>query len=113
MDFHPKDLKFSRILFGLSSLKQWQVKLVLEKLNNIYRLNKRRNFLVSVDDFAHIFPTEDKPEQKVKSALLVLEKDLLARYRYNVLVVRPKSLFSTVFARISNGDVEAFKEQYG
>lgn len=113
MDFHPKDLKFSRILFGLSSLKQWQVKLVLEKLNNIYRLNKRRNFLVSIDDFAHIFPNNDQPEQKVKSALLVLEKDLLARYRYNVLVVRPKSLFSTVFARISNGDVEAFKEQYG
>ncbi|MEO5645851.1 MAG: helicase-related protein, partial [Candidatus Paceibacterota bacterium] len=77
MDFHPKDLKFSRILFGLSSLKQWQVKLVLEKLNNIYRLNKRRNFLVSIDDFAHIFPNNDQPEQKVKSALLVLEKDLL------------------------------------
>lgn len=113
MDFHPKDLKFSRILFGLSSLKQWQVKLVLEKLNNIYRLNKRRNFLVSIDDFAHIFPNNDQPEQKVKSALLVLEKDLLARYRYNVLIVRPKSLFSTVFARISNGEVETFKEQYG
>lgn len=113
MDFHPKDLKFSRILFGLSSLKQWQVKLVLEKLNNIYRLNKRRNFLVSIDDFAHIFPNNDQPEQKVKSALLVLEKDLLTRYRYNVLVVRPKSLFSTVFARISNGEVEGFKEKYG
>lgn len=113
MDFHPKDLKFSRILFGLSSLKQWQVKLVLEKLNNIYRLNKRRNFLVSIDDFAHIFPNNDQPEQKVKSALLVLEKDLLARYKYNVLVVRPKSLFSTVFARINNGDVDAFKKKFG
>lgn len=113
MDFHPKDLKFSRILFGLSSLKQWQVKLVLEKLNNIYRVNKRRNFLVSIDDFAHIFPNNDQPEQKVKSALLVLEKDLLARYRYNVLVVRPKSLFSTVYARITNGEVQQFKDLYG
>ncbi len=112
-DFHPKDLKFSRILFGLSSLKQWQVKLVLEKLNNIYRVNKKRNFLVSIDDFAHIFPNNDEPEQKVKSALLVLEKDLLLRYRYNVLVVRPKSLFTTVYARISNGEVQALKEQYG
>lgn len=113
MDFHPKDLKFSRILFGLSSLKQWQVKLVLEKLNNIYRLNKRRNFLVSIDDFAHIFPNNDQPEQKVKSALLVLEKDLLARYRYNVLIVRPKSLFSTVYARIANEEVQKFKDLYG
>jgi len=113
LDFNPRDLKFSRILFGLSSLKQWQVKLVLEKLNNIYRLNKRRNFLVSVDDFAHIFPNNDDPEQKVKSALLVLEKDLLARYRYNVLVVRPKSLFSTVFARVSNTEKDEFINQFG
>ena len=112
MDFHPKDLKFSRILFGLSSLKQWQVKLVLEKLNNIYKLNKRRNFLVSIDDFAHIFPNNDQPEQKVKSALLVLEKDLLARYRYNVLVVRPKSIFSTVFVRIGNEEKQEFKNQF-
>lgn len=113
IDFHPKDLKFSRILFGLSSLKQWQVKMVLDKLNNIYRLNKRRNFLVSIDDFAHIFPNNDEPEQKVKSALLVLEKDLLARYRYNVLVVRPKSLFSTVYARINNEEKDAFLIEYG
>lgn len=113
MDFNPRDLKFSRILFGLSSLKQWQVKLVLEKLNNIYRLNKRRNFLVSIDDFAHIFPNNDQPEQKVKSALLVLEKDLLAKYRYNVLIVRPKSLFSTVFARVSNSEKHEFINQFG
>ncbi|MFN8263788.1 MAG: helicase-related protein [Chitinophagales bacterium] len=113
MDFNPRDLKFSRILFGLSSLKQWQVKLVLEKLNNIYRLNRRRNFLVSIDDFAHIFPNNDQPEQKVKSALLVLEKDLLAKYRYNVLVVRPKSLFSTVFVRVNNDEKEEFLNQFG
>ncbi len=113
MDFHPKDLKFSKILFGLSSLKQWQVKLVLEKLNNIYLLNKRRNFLVSIDDFAHIFPNNEQPEQKVKSALLVLEKDLLERYRYNVLVVRPKSLFSTVFARVTNNEKQAFINEFG
>lgn len=113
IDFNPRDLKFSRILFGLSSLKQWQVKLVLEKINNIYRLNKRRNFLVSVDDFAHIFPNNEQPEQKVKSALLVLEKDLLAKYRYNVLIVRPKSLFSTVFARVNQNEKQDFINKFG
>jgi len=112
-DFHKTDLKFSKILFGLSSLKQYQVKLVLEKLHNIYKLNKRRNFLVSVDDFAHIFPSEKDPEQKIKSALLVLEKDMLARYDYNAIIVRPKSIFSTVYARVDNGDREKFIEKYG
>ena len=113
IDFHPKDLKYSRILFGLSSLKQWQIKMVLEKLYNIYRLNKKRNFLVSIDDFGYIFPNNVDPEQKVKSALLVLEKDLLARYRYNVIVVRPKSLFTTVFARINITEKAEFVKKFG
>ena len=112
-DFNGKDLKFSNILFGLSSLKQWQVRMVLEKIYNVYRVHRRRNFLVSVDDFAHIFPNNEDPEQKVKSALLVLEKDMLARFRYNALVVRPKSLFSTVYARINNAEKKSFLGIYG
>ena len=112
IDYNPKDQKYTKILFGLSSLKQFQVKLVLEKINNVYRLNKKRNFLVSIDDFAHIFPHEVEPEQKVKSALLVLEKDLQAKFRYNVLIVRPKSLFSTVFARVGNTEKAAFLGTY-
>lgn len=113
MDFNERDLKFAKVLFGLSSLKQYQVGLVLKKLWNVYRLKGKRNFLVSVDDFSYIFPYEDDPEQKVKSALLVLEKDFLARFGYNVLIVRPKALFSTVYAKVAGDESTEFETRFG
>lgn len=113
MDFNERDLKFIKNLFGLSSLKQYQVDLVLKKLWNVYRLKSKRNFLVSVEDFSYIFPHEDDPEQKVKSALLVLEKDFLARFGYNVLIVRPKALFSTVYAKVAKEETDAFEARFG
>lgn len=113
MDFNPKDLKFTKILFGLSSLKQFQVSLVLRKINSLFGIKQNRNILVSIEDFQYIFTKDANPEQKVKSALLVIEKDLLAKFGYNVLIVRPKSLFSTVFGSIKNEDFNDLKEHYG
>ncbi|MCA6471864.1 MAG: DEAD/DEAH box helicase [Chitinophagaceae bacterium] len=113
MDFNPKDLKYTRILFGLSSLKQFQIDLVLKKLNNLYQIKRNRNMLVSIEDFQYIFTKDNNAEQKVKSALLVIEKDLLAKFGYNVLIVRPKSLFSIVFGSVSNQEFEILKQTYG
>lgn len=113
IDYNERDLKFAKLLFGLSSLKQYQVGLALKKLWNIFRLKNKRNFLVSVDDFSYIFPYEEDAEQKVKSALLVLEKDFLARFNYNVLIVRPKALFSTVYAKVAGAEANAFQNQFG
>jgi len=114
VDFHPKDLKFTKILYGLSSIKQYQLNMILQKLNDIYRYKKKQNFLVSIDDFAFIFTGENVDiEQKVKSSLLLLEKDLLAKYHYNVLIVRPKSLFSIVYARVNQNVEQEFIERYG
>ncbi|MBS3921998.1 MAG: DEAD/DEAH box helicase [Nitrosarchaeum sp.] len=113
MDFNPKDLKYTRILFGLSSLKQFQVDLVLKKLNNLYQIKRNRNMLVSIEDFQYIFTKDNNAEQKVKSALLVIEKDLLAKFGYNVLIVRPKSLFSTVYGSVSIQEFEILKQTYG
>lgn len=112
IDFNPKDLKFTNILFGLSSLKNYQVNLVLEKLYSLYKVKNTRNLLVSIEDFQYIFTGDNNSEQKVKSALLVLEKDLLAKYGYNVLIVRPKSLFSTVFGRVYEDSLERLINDY-
>jgi superfamily II DNA helicase RecQ len=113
IDFNPKDLKYSKILFGLSSLKQYQVKLVLQKLSSLYLIKKNRNMLVSIEDFEYIFNKDDNTEQKVKSALLVIEKDLLAKYGYNVVIVRPKSLFSVVYCSINKDMYELINSRYG
>ncbi len=114
IDYTNKDLKYHRILFGLSSIKQYQVSMVLDKLSKIYKHKKTRNLLVSVNDFEYIFNFDKVDvDQKVKSALLLLEKDLFAKYRYNVLIVRPKSLFTTGYIQIPFADLENFKSKYG
>lgn len=114
IDFNKKDLKFTKILYGLSSIKQYQVAMVLDKLNKIYKLKRSRNLLITVSDFEFIFNFENVDvEQKVKSSLLLLEKDLLNKYRFNVLIVRPKSLFTSAFVKVSNEHRGIFEARYG
>lgn len=112
-DFCEKDLKYTKILHGLSSIKQYQVQFALKKIWDIYSHKKEQNFLTSVDDFAFIFSdkTQDM-ETKVKSTLLLLEKDLIKKYKYNVIIMRPKSLFSEVFACIPKNIEEDFLKKY-
>lgn len=114
IDFNIKDLKYTKILYGLSSIKQYQIKLALNKINDIYKNKKKQNFLVSAEDFQFIFNDDIKDnETKIKSTLLLLEKDLLKKFKYNIIVVRPKSLFSTVYAEIPNSIKEIFLSKYG
>ncbi|PIP17434.1 MAG: DEAD/DEAH box helicase [Parcubacteria group bacterium CG23_combo_of_CG06-09_8_20_14_all_35_9] len=115
VDFCKKDLKFTRILYGLSSIKQYQVKLALQKIWDLYSHKKKQKFLVSAEDFGFIFSDKDKDklETKVKSTLLLLERDLHKKYGYYVVIVRPKSLFSTVFACVPEKIEKRFLEKYG
>lgn len=114
LDFCYKDLKFTKILYGLSSIKQYQIKLALQKITDIYNYKRKQNLLISVEDFAFIFDDDSKDiETKIKSTLLLIEKDLLKKYSYNVLLVRPKSLFSAVFANIPYSIEKEFINKYG
>ncbi len=113
LDFNPKDLKYTKALFMLSSLKQYQVDLVLKKINKLFLLFKKRNMLVSIEDFKWIFSRENDPEGKVKSAMLVIEKDLWARYGYNVVMIKPKGMFSTVYGSVDDEGYDTLVEKYG
>ena len=119
VDFCPKDLKFTKILTGLSMIKQYQVKYVLQKLNDLYQKYGKRHMLVSVEDFGFIFSDAatrpEELEREVKSALLLLEKDLFLKVneQYNVIMVRPKALFSIVFACIPEVIERDFLKKYG
>ena len=55
--------------------------------------------VIAVDDFGYIFNDARDLDQKVMTSLMMLEKDYLAKYRFNVLIARPKKLFVKVFAR--------------
>ena len=113
-DFCEKDLKFTKILHGLSSIKQYQIKFTLKKVWDIYSHKKNQNFLTSIEDFGFIFSDEIKNlETKVKSTLMLLEKDLIKKYSYNVIIARPKSLFSEVFACVPERIEKQFLNKYG
>jgi superfamily II DNA/RNA helicase len=113
-DFNVQDLKFTRILYAFSAVRQFQLQLVLDKILKIYSVKNNKNLLVSVNDFQYIFKEEDVDiEQKVKSSFILLEKDLQAKYRYNVIIARPKSLFTAVYARVNEADVKKFSAKYG
>nr|WP_257792027.1 helicase-related protein [Anoxybacter fermentans] len=108
-DFNPKDLSFSKILYSLSSIKQYQLREVIKKIYSIYKQKRRRNFLINAETFSYLFPDDENYENKVKNALLLIEKDLEKKYTYPVLIVRPKSLFSKAYAAVPSGIVKKFK----
>ena len=97
----------------MSSIKDWQVKLTLKKLFQIYLNKKSRNFLVSIEDFSHIFDiTQDDCDNKVKSALVLIEQDLIKKYNYPAVIVRPKSLFAEVFCWVRKSRCSEFEKKY-
>jgi hypothetical protein len=100
IDFTDKGLKYIRILYGLSGLRQYQLREMMRKLYKVYRgKGNRRNFLISPDVFSYLFD-ENYLENKVKSGLLLLSKDLEGKYRFPVFYVRPKSLFTRNFVNL-------------
>lgn len=99
IDFHPRDLKYTKMLGGLSALRQYQVAFVLRKLRDLHKETGRRNLLVSTEDFAFLFDARrDDVDNRVKSALLMIEKDMVRKYGYPAILVRPGFMFSKVYA---------------
>lgn len=122
IDYCDKDLNYSKALHWLSSVKQYECKLVLEKINQIYTiknnyrkknwLKQQQNFLVSIEDFSYIFSDTASIDNKLKNILLLLEKDLLKKYKFNVIIARPKQLFTTAFISIENWKEVNFIKDY-
>ncbi len=101
LNYSSQDQRYTKALHGMSALRQYQIKEVLKKIHKTYlKNNKNRNLLLSVDDFGHIFENSLDLDQKVLTALMMIEKDYLAKNRFNVIIARPKKLFVKVFARI-------------
>ncbi|AYF55171.1 ATP-dependent DNA helicase RecQ [Clostridium novyi] len=109
-DFTESDLKYVRMLSSLSSIKQYQLKEVLRKLYNIYKEKRKRNILISPETFSYLFGNNNL-ENRVKTSLLLLEKDL--NRHFNVLIVRPKSMFTKNFVNVPFEVKDIFIKKYG
>lgn len=115
IDFCEKDFKYVRVLHGLSAIKPYQLRAVLKKLMSIYNAKgEKRNMLITAGDFAYIFPGDNVDyDQKLKSCLLLLSHDLLDKYGFYSLIVRPKSLFTKSYLRFKTpAESKKFKQSY-
>ncbi|NTV66387.1 MAG: ATP-dependent DNA helicase RecQ [Chlorobaculum sp.] len=113
LNYSSQDQRYTRALHGMSALRQYQIKEMLKKIHKAYIKNgKNRNLLLSVDDFGHIFENALDLDQKVLTALMMIEKDYLAKNRFNVILARPKKLFVKVYARVSGQHLDILKVKY-
>ncbi|UTA66984.1 DEAD/DEAH box helicase [Emticicia sp. 21SJ11W-3] len=113
LNYSSQDQRYTKALHGMSAIKPYQIREVLKKIYKSYlKNNNNRNLLLSVDDFGHIFENAIDLDQKVLTALMMIEKDYLAKNRFNVIIARPKKLFVKVFARISDSHLKILKLKY-
>ncbi|RGZ69034.1 ATP-dependent DNA helicase RecQ [Eubacterium sp. AM49-13BH] len=79
-DFFFNDMIYMNKLFGMSQIKQYQIKKVLEGIYDVYKSKKgSRNFLISPQSFTYIFngkglKDEEQCINKLKTCLLMLER---------------------------------------
>ena len=113
LNYNEKDKQYSMQLFGMSSIRQWQIREVMKKIYSIYKLSSnRRNLLVSSEDFSYIFNDGDGDGTKIKTALMMIEKDYLTRTRYNALIARPKQMFVKCYARTDAYGLSILEKRY-
>lgn len=112
IDYFPSDLRYVRALNSISEMRQYQLKDMLKKIYDIYSKKKRRNLLIASETFEYLFD-EKEVENKTKSGLMLLAKDLRYKYGFPVLIVRPKPMLSKNYVIVPKVVEKEFIEKYG
>lgn len=106
------ELRYIRQLHEISAMHHWELREVLRKLYEIYLRNgKRKSFPVAPEDFGYIFHTGNL-DQRVMTALMMIEKDYLNMTGRDVLTARRNSLDPKVFARIMACSMNMLTRRY-
>lgn len=98
-DHMPNDMQYAQTLWGLSGLRHYQIKAMMKKLHDLYLTKKHRNLLITPDVFSYLFDARNV-DNKVKSGLMLLSADLLEKYHFKVITLRPKSIFSKHYIHV-------------
>ncbi len=102
-DYYDRDLNFMKTLYGMSALHNYQVQKILSIIINVFDSKRKYNLLVTPDMFKPVFSncSPDQLENKIKSALLTIEKDLDIRYNGSKpIVTRARNMFTECFAMV-------------
>ena len=117
IDFAVGDMNSVRALWGMSRLRQYQLKNIMKKLYGMYKTRKTktgknsRNLLFSADEFGFLF--DNDLDNTVKSGLMLLSADLYKKYQFKVITMRPKALLTLQYVRIPPEVEDAFLQEYG
>ncbi|AFK87286.1 DEAD/DEAH box helicase [Thermoanaerobacterium saccharolyticum] len=127
-NFMRNDFKHINKLHGLSTVKEYQLINVIKKVYELYlqniknnfnkKLTKRRNaMLVDAESFQHIFENpffdEEDGINKVKTAMLLIQKDFERRFAFSPFNIRPIPLFEIGYFKIDPKIQKAIIEEYG
>ena len=117
LDYYDRDLNYMKTLYGMSALHNFQVQKILSIIINIYDSKKKYNLLFTPDMFKPVFAKgrEDDLENKIKSALLTIEKDLDNRYRGSKpIVTRARNMFTECYAMVDRDqEKNLMKSKFG
>lgn len=126
--YNSRDFKFINRLHGLSTIKKYQLIEVIKKIDELYTMNLRRNsvgqmtkrcnaMLIDAENFTYIFdnPISDADDNinRVKTALLIIQKDFEAKIGFSPITVRPIPLFSLGFFAIEPTTQKRLVKAYG
>lgn len=127
--YYYNSLDFKRInrLHGVSTIQKYQLIKVIEKVDELYHqsmqggnrrdFTKKRNaMLLDAENFTYIFGSpisdEDSNVNKVKTALLLIQKDFEAKIGFSPITVRPIPMFSVGFFAIEPNIQQRLQQRY-
>ena len=126
--YDKRDFKHINRLHGLSTIQNYQLIKVMEKIVELYEnslaegkrndLTRRRNsMLLDAENFSYIFTSplgddESNSINRVKTALLLIQKDFEATTTYSPINVRPIPLFATGYFAIEPGVQKRILSKY-
>ena len=126
--FMSSDFKHINRLHGLSIIKEYQLVEVIRKVYELYQENirsnqsrrftkKRNEMLVDAESFSHIFENpffnEDDGINKVKTAMLLIQKDFEKAFSFSPFTVRPIPLFEIGYFKLDPDIQQRIKQKFG
>lgn len=115
--YDSRDFKHINRLHGLSMIQKYQLVEVVKKIYELFKSSlangsrrletRRRNaMLLDAENFSYIFQSpaggeDDNSINKVKTALLIIQKDFENRYGFSPISVRPIPLFSVGYFEVA------------
>lgn len=119
------DFKHINRLHGMSMIQEYQLVQVIKKIYELYQkkieinsnnfTRKRRAMLIDAQSFSHIFNSsynsEDESINKVKTALLIIQKDF-EKLGFAPFHIRPIPLFGEGFFKIDKNIEKKFNKKY-